>query len=165
MSQKPVTHTPEPWTAMPTPPAAYDDHGWRSLAMCGSSWMVAAPASVVLQIEGGIVAGKRWDSEANARRIVACVNFCAGLSTEIIENSRCGEHQQVLLKERDTYRELCVELTNAMRNLEISANSADYCYARNGGNFAHALAKLKVDAENARELFTKAEKILGGSNK
>lgn len=67
-----------------------------------------------------------------------------------------------LLDQRDTYRELCVELMQMMRNLEVSANSADYCYARNGGNFAYSLAQLKADAEKARELFIKAEKLLGG---
>jgi hypothetical protein len=103
----------------------------------------------------------------NARRIVACVNFCAGLSTEIIENSRCGEYQQVLLKERDTYRELCVEMLEALQTIKDwekfpatgefwesgKEMSFETCYGSNGArDYMRSVASSVI---------TKAEKLLG----
>lgn len=57
--------TPCEWSAMLKPSAAYSDHGWRAVAMCGAKWMVGAPSRVMLA-EGG------WNNEANAALMAAC---------------------------------------------------------------------------------------------
>lgn len=114
-----MKHTPEPWTAMPKPAASYDDQGWRSLSMCGSNWMVAAPSSTVLKIENGAVVGKQWDHEANAKRIVLCVNYCAGEPDASLELFTAKEQVDLKVKffnEANTYRDLCGELLAALKN-------------------------------------------------
>lgn len=96
------------------------------------------------------------DAKENARRIVACVNFCEGVSRETLESSRCGEYQQVLLKERDTYRDLCAEL---LRALQDAQNTLAHCKA--GIGYQHRQADTAIKINSA---ITKAESILGDSN-
>lgn len=80
-------------------------------------WMISAPQSgyitspsddyqIICAVheweEDGALLQKFKNSEANARRIVACVNACAGLSTESLENtSGLNELYGDMQKERD----------------------------------------------------------------
>jgi hypothetical protein len=48
------------------------------------------------------------------------------------------------------------ELLEAMRALEVGANTVDACYSRNPGNFAAALQDLREYASQARAAITKA---------
>ena len=59
-------HTPEPWATNGTRIESEHSHGWAN-----DGWIIAG-------LEGP-------DAEANARRIVACVNACAGIETELLE--------------------------------------------------------------------------------
>ena len=60
-------HTPEPWFSQ------YDDNGFYEI---GSE-------SVSLRL--AFTYGEGDTDEANARRITACVNACAGIDTELLE--------------------------------------------------------------------------------
>lgn len=48
------------------------------------------------------------------------------------------------------------DLLSALSNLEVAANSAQFCYDRRPENFAAALEQLKADAEIARLVIAKA---------
>lgn len=48
------------------------------------------------------------------------------------------------------------DLYAALADLEVCANSADYCYTRNPGNFALALRELRDSADRARATLQKA---------
>lgn len=48
------------------------------------------------------------------------------------------------------------ELYEALHRLEVSANSAAYCYSNNPANFAAALVALRDDAEQARAALARA---------
>lgn len=64
-------HTPEPWATNGTRIESEHSHGWAN-----DGWIIAG-------LEGP-------DAEANARRIVACVNVCAGIPTEVLERYKLG---------------------------------------------------------------------------
>ena len=49
------------------------------------------------------------------------------------------------------------DLLAALRNLEVSANTVDFCYTRHPDNFAVALRDLREYAEAARAAIAKAE--------
>jgi hypothetical protein len=51
------------------------------------------------------------------------------------------------------------ELADMLRRLEVSANTVDYCYARNPGNFASAMAGLVDSATAARELLAQSPSV------
>jgi hypothetical protein len=48
------------------------------------------------------------------------------------------------------------ELLEALRDLELGANTVDYCYLNMPGNFAEALLSLRAYAKTAREAIAKA---------
>jgi hypothetical protein len=48
------------------------------------------------------------------------------------------------------------ELLEALRRLEVAANTADYCYRNRPENFAVALRELEIDAATARAAIAKA---------
>lgn len=48
------------------------------------------------------------------------------------------------------------ELLEALKNLELGANTVDACYTRNPGNFASALCDLREYASQARSAIAKA---------
>lgn len=71
---------------------------------------------------------------ANARRIVAAINVCQGVSTEMLEASDHGCVGAILRetinssRERDTYRDLCGELLEALSNYYWKGNSGHNPY-------------------------------------
>lgn len=75
-------HTPEPWHV----------DGWRGLVQGsrkheGTHYAVWAADDDTMICPTGLDA----ESEANARRIVACVNACAGLDTDTLEHTDIAE--------------------------------------------------------------------------
>ena len=66
-------HTPEPWVIGRPPPNGEQTIGDKN------GLMVAVATT-----------GYGVNSEANARRIVACVNACAGCATEVLETAPVG---------------------------------------------------------------------------
>ena len=81
------------WVAMQKPPAAFVDHGWRAMAMCGQRWMVGAPYDEAF---------KQWDNEAHAHLIAALRNAWPDIKAEL---SR-------LQSERDEAQALCDKSTS-----------------------------------------------------
>ena len=107
------------------------------------------------------------DAKSNARRIVACVNACAGNSTAWLEGyGKClsvadnakpfGELIDSVNAERDTYRELCGEL---LKCLVDAQNTLAHCKAGVGYQQRQTDTAIKVNSA-----ITKAEKVLGGNN-
>lgn len=134
-----MNHTPEPWVLSESHYGAIVSNASSDIR---KNWCLSTSDT-----------GRIYSNElavANARRIVACVNFCAGVSIEKLENSHCGEYQQVLLKERDTYRDLCDELKNKL----IASRFMFEAYGIN-------LQKL---GDEINESITKTEAILGDKN-
>lgn len=107
-----------------------------------------------------MTAGARQaEAKANARRIVACVNACRGIGTNTLERfvndgapeKGFGLHRQAAIESgRDTYRDLCVELYNALR-------LAKDMFVANDISLPHTFAVIDP-------AITKAEKILGDRN-
>jgi hypothetical protein len=77
---------------------------------------------------------EQW--EANAARIVACVNAMEGLTNEQVAELRAS---------RD-------ELLSALHALEVAANTVAYCYEKRPENFAAALRDMQEAADAARAI-------------
>lgn len=102
-------HTPEPWVASiePNKKEWGIDAGKWGIAICAD-----APGD--------------GTAEGNARRIVACVNACAGIPTELLEDARCWAEAGIetatsLRKQRD---ELLAALEKCRK--ELSAWMRDH---------------------------------------
>lgn len=120
-------HSPEPWTAMQVPAPSRTDHGWRSIAKCNEMWMVAAPRDAVILTENGRITEVKLDPEANARRIVACVNACAGIPDSILSDAAKDgvpvgqiEHLMMLIDKRRTAEQQRDELLAALKAIATS---------------------------------------------
>lgn len=97
-------HTPEPWRYVK------DKDGGNTAFLIenadGIMWNIAGTFSTF------------DDDEANARRIVACVNACAGLSTELLEGKTIDEAANTIVDQRD-------ELENVVRALVAGRDLID----------------------------------------
>ena len=117
-----MSHTDEPWSY------CEDNDGW-----C---------------IENGVEQLGILFGEDNARRIVACVNACAGMPIKDLEAVpekglfRLAEFANKTVIERDTYRELCGELLFALKDIYFNGNCC---------------------ATDLTAVITKAEQLLGES--
>lgn len=135
-----IKHTPEPWDWHNNDVYCEitSEHHGSIGDTCGSSCL------------GDIALG-----EANARRIVACVNAMAGIGDDnaifAVGNSVRSVISNMAGKNADLERRLA-ELRTAAHNLEVAANTAAYCYEKRPENFASALAKLQETAEAVRGL-------------
>lgn len=93
-------------------------------------------------------------AKERARRIVACVNACAGIPTDDLEMSpekglfHLAEFANKTVIERDSLRELCGELKNRLI-------ASQFMFSTYGIN-------LNQLGEQINESITKAEKALGG---
>ena len=62
----------------------------------------------------------------DARRIVACVNACAGLSTQCLEETGGGvEHYIAVIKQRDELLAALEEITNVFATIGMTAGYYD----------------------------------------
>jgi hypothetical protein len=89
------------------------------------------------------------NNEANARRIVACVNACAGLDIEILEaiTTSFSEEYSDMLKQRDKLLEVLAVITlNATVQPDASMNGSSDIYA-----------VPICDIESARKLIAEVE--------
>jgi hypothetical protein len=104
-------HTPEPWATNGTRIESENNHGWVN-----DGWIIAG-------LEGP-------DAEANARRIVACVNACAGIETFMLE--MLLENKRTVMQDLDDLTNQRDELLAAAEAIEIDAEECldfDECCA------------------------------------
>lgn len=112
-------HTKEPWKVDPKATLRVVDSEDRTIVSCAGSDFL------------------RDEWEANARRIVACVNWCEGIPIEILEAkddfTRLADYYRVS-KQRD-------ELLAAMKQAAIEIKRCDYTPARS--TILIAIAKVE----------------------
>lgn len=98
-----MSHTKEPWT--------FDSYGRVKSDGCSEFLGV--------KVDGFSLSGEK-EAQENSRRIVACVNACQLIPTEWLEKNGAyaipTPSVRDAIKERDTYRDLCVELVKALTN-------------------------------------------------
>lgn len=108
MEQK---HTPGPWKVTGTGTIRYID------APAGNGIMQEVAAC--MRVEYG-------DMDANARRIVACVNACEGLSTDLLERFGLASAFGTELLEMEKQRDQLLEALEGMVNMYTAfVNSGD----------------------------------------
>lgn len=118
------THTPEPWTYVP------DEYNEGDLAeLCAGGSIMADDyfiAAIHMDVPG---------YEANARRIVACVNACKGISTDVLEKPDASSDLisalRVVEAERDALKADAERLAVALRRFGQHSHGNDLvspCY-------------------------------------
>lgn len=159
-----LEHTPEPWRFIEREVmedgSIYPRHilgGNNDLRVC----MLESERIATMITEG------KFDvlndvGYANARRITAAVNACENIPTSSLEFMYISGETPIkaidrLREEANTAWQQRDELLAALKRLIVSANTVDGCYIRNPGNFASALAEMKLDAKAAQELVTTME--------
>lgn len=131
-------HTPGPWFTDNKGPSDI-----RRYIMCNSAkGYFGAIAAVKLVNE---------DSEQNARRIVACVNACEGIDTDLME----GFSPRFLATLPDRHLEQRNDLLKALRRLSFAAMARDNTMGDQCALLA-AQAELRDANKQAMEVIAKA---------
>ena len=99
-------HTPEPWALRPAAIFEGTIHSHPIIVRADSGWRVTGIEPAGYTSANGET-GLRDIVNANARRIVACVNACAGIPTESLE---CQTKKQLTDKLIEQNRMLAAEL-------------------------------------------------------
>ena len=97
-----MSHTPEPWSV----PQPIVDGAGLPFAPVFATTLIAKVYSTAL--------GDTDQATANARRIVACVNACAGIPIEVLEEGGQGTvtaSMARLTEQRDKLLAVCEELS------------------------------------------------------
>lgn len=128
-------HTAEPWDLMP--------HG----IIYGGPVQQYANGSTKSQI--AMTTGADFmapgEQQANARRIVACVNICAGISTDDLER-----HSDVVSAQLATEYTLQTQRDDLLADLQLAAAQLrKYETLHRAKGAADSLAKAEVNAELA----------------
>ena len=110
MKNEEMQHTSEPWGS--------EFDGILYIVYGGNGFHVAQATRYAKN-----EAGEDCD-KANARRIVACVNYCAGVETEALEKSGAGlmpilEHRNELANEIDRLKAQNAELAEALHETAL----------------------------------------------
>ena len=111
-------HTPEPWEV------AHEWDGEPRLAIRNKMQEPAKPGDSTHEIAH--ISGYLGATEADARRIVACVNACRGLSIEELETDITESHSVTMskdrylgwMRERGEARAMVAELLTIVKNEE-----------------------------------------------
>lgn len=106
-------HTPEPWGI------SHDNHDGWPLVMAGGQIVANVNAE---SFSGGVAHLIDMPAESNARRIVACVNACDGISQQYLEElngETLVDKQLELIRQRD---ELRAALERAETAMEICSD-------------------------------------------
>ena len=124
-------HTPEPWV--------------MSTKASGNWWHISAGNQAIAAVHA---ASKKRNEpyasmfEANARRIVACVNACAGVDTDLLEAGELDKPTMLVIQENKDLKHRCDELLAALdeisklpsyRQDECSEMARDAIAKANGG--------------------------------
>ena len=109
-------HTQEPWKVQ-HPHAG--QRGWE-----------IADSSGLNQISQDV-------TEANARRIVACVNACAGVDTDLLEDGELDKPTMLVMQENKDLKRRCDELLAALEGvLAVVGDSTGVAGYHLNGNIA-----------------------------
>ena len=98
-------HTPEPWV--------------MSTKADGNWWHISAGNQAIAAVHA---ASKKRNEpyasmfEANARRIVACVNACAGVDTDLLEAGELDKPTMLVIQENKDLKHRCDELLAALED-------------------------------------------------
>lgn len=120
-------HTPEPWATNGTRIESEHSHGWAN-----DGWIIAG-------LEGP-------DAEANARRIVACVNVCAGITTEQLEMDISIGGELAIYDSMKSEIECLREWQSTVRNSSPLLMRAELAEKQRDGLLA-AVEAIEIDAE------------------
>lgn len=115
-------HTPEPWYISGLSPVMVISNN-ATIAKCAG-------------IREGTQQQVQAELEANAARIAACVNFCAGLSTEQLESEVQGS---------------ALEMYELLRDIDAALDSVNY-----SGNYVSGIEKTKEENEKLKDACKKA---------
>ena len=85
-----MSHSPEPWGYKADGPPVDDPDGYCEIFACADAEFGQYITVVVTWVseDGDAAYGIR---QVDARRIVACVNACKGIPTEVLENLENGD--------------------------------------------------------------------------
>ena len=128
-------HTPEPWKV-------FKSADGTKLLGVGS----AETAMGITDYKGGIWANED-EGIANARRIVACVNACAGIGTDILEKV---DDNGGILRAADT---VASEITKRLQ-AEARADAAEALLDESRGHIAELLGLVRNAQERLCEYLT-----------
>ena len=99
-------HTPEPWV--------------MSTKASGNWWHISAGNQAIAAVHA---ASKKRNEpyasmfEANARRIIACVNACAGVDTDLLETGELDKPTMLVIQENKDLKHCCDELLAALEGV------------------------------------------------
>jgi hypothetical protein len=96
---QPLRHTPEPWAISSDGDVMVNTAPLRKIVVSGFSLSIA---------------GRDDLAAANARRIVACVNACAGISTDELESKSLSIVLSDAINKRRELAEALLDCTNAL---------------------------------------------------
>ena len=112
-------HTPEPW-----------EFGYgqtREFGMCLGIGLNSAPDWHVVAVVSPADSVNHAD-EANARRIVACVNACAGVDTDLLEDGELDKPTMLVMQENKDLKHRCDELLAALDEIsKLPSYRQDEC--------------------------------------
>lgn len=98
--------------------------------------------------------GPLWVSQLT-KEVVARRNRAAESLLTVNPEGAYADQHRMLVDAANTML-AASDLMEALRNLEVSANSLQYCFDRRPENFGVALTQLTADAKRAREAIAKA---------
>lgn len=135
MTQK---HTPEPWAT---------DYRERPDGMFAQEVFDANGETIAtlawFPVDSGV--GTTTNREANARRIVACVNACKGWETSQLEAMEMGGLKESLMRVMEQRDELLAALVNAKESLECCYDVTDWpCNGSTDQDKAIAMASAAI---------------------
>jgi hypothetical protein len=119
-------HTHEPWLVS----ARQDEPRQRKIGTGEEGWLGVAL----------VFGDTEEEADANGRRLVACVNACAGIPTEALE---CQTKKELTKKLTDTSKELLAAL-EVLANAASGWSSDDRC---------KAICNTRATIKKAKEVF------------
>jgi hypothetical protein len=128
-----MKHTKEPWTLWQS-----ERDGCAVLSV-GPSSVPANKTDVICDIAFLLTINET--QKANARRIIACVNACSGMTTEGLETFNVNKEMRELAEERAKYKRQRDELLAALKDCIYTAENFGIPYA---GRDARDRAKVII---------------------
>ena len=116
---------------------------WEGLSQAAINYASANVASAVAPLQAEIEALRAEVERVNSWN--ERVSVCRDHVTDIVDGP-------CVICALDAAKARADKLEDALRDLEVCANTVDYCYCRRPSNLASALVDLRESAEKARAL-------------